>query len=79
MGGNIQKCYTGGICSAYGVKRNAYKTLMGKSGEKGPVGRPRRKRNDNIEIEMKGIKLDVLNLCRLLWLSTGISGDILCT
>jgi hypothetical protein len=36
-------------------KRNAYKILVGKSEGKGPLGRPRRRRVDNIKVDLREI------------------------
>jgi hypothetical protein len=38
----------GKACSTNGVKRNAYRILVGKSEGKRPLGRPRRRWVDNI-------------------------------
>jgi hypothetical protein len=38
-----------------GEKRNAYRILVGKPGEKRPVGRPRRKCVDNIKMDLREI------------------------
>jgi hypothetical protein len=35
-----------------GVKRNAYRLLMGKPEEKRPLGRPRHRRVDNIRMDL---------------------------
>jgi hypothetical protein len=39
-----------------GEKRNAYRILVGKSKGKGPLGRPRRRWVDNINMDLTGIK-----------------------
>jgi hypothetical protein len=36
-----------------GEMRNAYKILIGKSGEKKPFGRPRRQCEDNFAVELR--------------------------
>jgi hypothetical protein len=36
-----------------GKKRNAYRILVGKSEGKRPLGRPRRRRVDNIKIDFR--------------------------
>jgi hypothetical protein len=36
-------------------KRNAYRTLVGKPDGKRPLGRPRRRRVDNIKIDVREI------------------------
>jgi hypothetical protein len=45
----------GGACSTNGVKRNAYRILVGKPEEKRPLGRPRRRWEDNIRIDLREI------------------------
>jgi hypothetical protein len=40
----------GGACSTNGEKRNAYRILVGKPEGKRPLGRPRRKWVNNIEM-----------------------------
>jgi hypothetical protein len=37
-------------CSTHGENRNAYRILVGKSEGKTPLGRPRRKFEDNIKM-----------------------------
>jgi hypothetical protein len=43
----------GGPCSTYGVKRNAYRLLVGKPEGKRPLERPRRKWVDNIRMDLE--------------------------
>jgi hypothetical protein len=45
----------GGACSTYGEKRSAYRILVGKPGVKRPLGRPRRKWEDNIKMDLREI------------------------
>jgi hypothetical protein len=45
----------GGACSSHGEKRNAYRILVGKPGGKRPLGRPRRRRKDNISMDLREI------------------------
>jgi hypothetical protein len=45
----------GGACSAHGEMRNAYKSLVGKIEGKRPLGRPRRRWEDNIKIRIREI------------------------
>jgi len=40
----------GGACSAYGGGERVYRVLVGKSGGKRPLGRPRRRWEDNNKI-----------------------------
>jgi hypothetical protein len=42
-----------GHVSRMGEKRNAYRTLLGKSEGKRPLGRPRRKWVDNIKMDLR--------------------------
>jgi hypothetical protein len=43
----------GGACSTDGEKRNAYRILVGESEVKRPLGRPRRRWEDNIRMELR--------------------------
>jgi hypothetical protein len=45
----------GRSCSTNGEKRNAYRILVGKPGGKGPLGRPKRRREDNIRMDLREI------------------------
>ena len=48
-----------------GEKTNAYRVLVGKTKRKGPLGRPRRKWEDNIEMDLNQIgweDVDWMNL-----------------
>jgi hypothetical protein len=38
-----------------GENRNAYRILVGKPEGKGPLGRPRRRREDNIKMDLREI------------------------
>jgi hypothetical protein len=42
----------GGACSTNGEKRNAYRLLVGKPEGKRPLGRPRRRWVDNINMDL---------------------------
>jgi hypothetical protein len=42
----------GGPCSTNGEKRNTYRLLVGKPEGKRPLGRPRRRRVDNIRMDL---------------------------
>jgi hypothetical protein len=44
-----------------GEKRNVYRLLVGKPEGKRPPGRPRRRRMDNIKIDLLGIGLNVVD------------------
>jgi len=43
----------GGECSAYGGRRIVYRVLVGKPEGKGPVGRHRRRWEDNIKTDLQ--------------------------
>jgi len=45
----------GGTCSTHVEMRSAYKILVGKSEGKRPLGRPRRKYEDDIKMDFKEI------------------------
>jgi hypothetical protein len=44
------------ICSTYGEKRNAYRILVGKPEGKRQLGRPRRRCEDNIGMNLREIR-----------------------
>jgi hypothetical protein len=56
-----------------GEKRNAYRTLVGKSEGKRPLGRPRRKWVGNIKMDFR----EVVVWIGLIWLRIGTSGWLL--
>jgi hypothetical protein len=43
----------GRTCNTNGENRNAYRTLVGKPDGKRPLGRPRRRWEDNIRIDLR--------------------------
>ena len=45
----------GGACSACGEGRFVYRVLVGKPEGKGPLGRPRRKWEGNIKIDLEEV------------------------
>jgi hypothetical protein len=57
----------GGACSTNGVKRNAYRILVGKPERKRPLKIRRRRWEDNIKMDRTG----------LIWLRIGTSGGLL--
>jgi hypothetical protein len=65
----------GRICSTHGEKRNAYKILMRKPEGKRPIGRPRRRSEDNIKMDRREVGCVVLT--GLFWLRIGTSGGLL--
>ena len=45
----------GGACSAYGEGRDVYRVLVGKREGKRPLGRPRRRWDDNIKMNLQEV------------------------
>jgi hypothetical protein len=45
----------GRACSTNGEKRNAYRLLVGKQEGRRPLGRPRRRWVDNVEVDLREI------------------------
>jgi hypothetical protein len=54
-----------------GKKRNAFRILVGKPEEKRPLGRPRRRWVENINIDLRQ---DGMVCTGLIWLRIGTSG-----
>jgi hypothetical protein len=52
---NIEKNEMGGACSAYGERRGMYRVLVVKPEGKRPLGRPRRKWEDNIKMDLQKV------------------------
>jgi hypothetical protein len=51
----VKKDEMGRACSTNGAKRNAYRILVGKPEEKRSLGRPRRRKVDNIITDLREI------------------------
>jgi len=49
MGDKMGNNETGGACNAYGGEESSYRVLVGKPEGKRPLGRPRRRWEDNIK------------------------------
>jgi hypothetical protein len=62
-------------CSTHGVKRNAYRILVGKQEGKRPLGRPRRRWVDNIKMNLREIGWVVRT--GPIWLRIGTGGGLL--
>jgi hypothetical protein len=45
----------GGACSVYGERRGVYRVLVGTSGRKRPLGRSRRRWEDNIKMDLQEV------------------------
>ena len=55
----------GGACSTYGEKRGVYRVLMGKPEGKRPLGRPRRRWEDNIKTDLQEVGCGVMDWIEL--------------
>jgi hypothetical protein len=55
----------GGTCGTHGEGRGVYRVLVGRPEEKRPLGRPRRRWEDNIKVDLKEIGIDGANWIRL--------------
>jgi hypothetical protein len=49
------KIEMGGACSTYGVGRGVYRVLVGKPEGKRPLGRPRRRWEDNVRMDLQEV------------------------
>jgi hypothetical protein len=67
----------GRACNTNGAKRTAYRTLVRKPEGKRPLGRSRRKWDDNIKMDFRGIGWVVWT--GLIWLRIGTNGELLWT
>jgi hypothetical protein len=54
-----------GHVACMGVGRGVYGVLVGRSEDKRPLGRPRRKWEDNIKLDLREIRIDGANWIRL--------------
>jgi len=55
----------GGACSAYGGMRGVYRVLVRKPERKGPHGRPRRRWEDNIKLDLQEVGCGPMNSIEL--------------
>jgi hypothetical protein len=51
----MEKYEIDGACSAYGERRGVYRVLVGKREGERPLGRPKRRWEDNTKMGFKGI------------------------
>src|SRR5215469_16688000 len=54
-GGKIEKNEMDGACGAYGEGRGVHRVLVGKPVVKRPLGRPRRRWEDNIKMDLQEV------------------------
>jgi hypothetical protein len=52
-GNQLEKNGMGGECSTYGEKSGAYRILVGRPEGRRPLGRPRRRWEDNIKMDFQ--------------------------
>jgi len=64
----------GGACSTYGEGRSVYRVLVGKSEGKRPLGRPRRRWEDNIKMDIQEVGREGMDWVGLIWLRIGTDG-----
>jgi hypothetical protein len=55
----------GGACGTHGEGRRVYRVLVGRTEGKRPLGRPRRRWEDNIRMDLREIGIDEVNWIRL--------------
>jgi len=55
LGNQIEKNDIGGACSTYGERRGVYTVLVGKPKGKRPIGRPRRRWEDNRKMDLQEV------------------------
>jgi hypothetical protein len=55
----------GWTCGTHGEERGAYRVLVGRPEGKRPLGRPRRRWEDNIKMDLREIGIDGANWIRL--------------
>jgi len=67
----------GGAYSAYGVRRGVYRVLVRKPGGRRPLGRPRRRREDNIKMDLQEVGCRGMDWIELA-LRIGTGGGHLC-
>jgi hypothetical protein len=56
----------GGTCGTHGGGRDVYRVLVGRLEGKRTLGRPKRRWEDNIKMDLRGIGIDGANWIRLL-------------
>jgi hypothetical protein len=52
LGDKVKKIEMDRACSRYGERRGTYRVLVGKADRRRPLGRPRRRWEDNIEMDL---------------------------
>jgi hypothetical protein len=62
----------GGVCRTYGERRSVQRVLVGKLEGKRPLGRPRRRWEDNIKMDLQEVEVEVWTGSS--WLRIGTCG-----
>jgi hypothetical protein len=62
----------GGTCSTYGERRGVYMVLVGKREGKRPLGKPRRRWEDNIKMDLQEVGYGGMDW--ISWLRIGTGG-----
>ena len=75
-GDQVKETQMGRTCSTYGERRGAYRILEGKHEEMRPLGRPRRRWENNIKIDLRDIGW-VGAQTGSIWLRIGTGGELL--
>jgi hypothetical protein len=60
-GNKIKKNEMGGVCSTDGKERGVYRVLVGKPEGKRPLGKPRRRWEDNIKMDLQDVGCGGMN------------------
>jgi hypothetical protein len=55
LGNEIKKNESDGACNTYGEKRDAYRVLWEQARGKRPLVRPRRRREDNVKMDLQEV------------------------
>jgi hypothetical protein len=66
LGDQIKEGEMGGTCNTHGDVRNAYKILVGEPEEKRLLGRPRRRWEDDIKMDLREIVCGDVDLVHLM-------------
>jgi len=71
----LRRMVWAGHVARMGVRRGVYRVLVGKSEGKGPLGRPRRRWEVSIKMDLQEVGWGVWT--RLMWLRKGSGGGLL--
>ena len=71
-GDKIEKNEMGGACSSYGEKEMRVQDFVGEASGKEPLGRPRRRWEDNIKLDLQEVGFGVWT--GSIWLRIGTGG-----